>query len=69
MKPHGENTTAAAALSATSGVFDAAMEIARQRREILVQLRAALEAGDQPNINRFARELCGLSNETSNRVN
>jgi hypothetical protein len=53
-----------------SGVFEAAREIAQQRRQILIQLRAALEQGDQPNINRFARELCGLNNEqTSNRVN
>ena len=51
-----------------SGVFEAAREIARQRREILVQLRAALESGDQPNITRFARELCGLNDEKSNRT-
>jgi hypothetical protein len=56
--------------STISGVFEAAVKIARHRREILVKLRAALEAGDQPNINRFARELCGLSDEhTGNRVN
>ena len=53
-----------------SGVYEAAMKIAEQRREILVQLRAALENNDQANINRFARELCGLNNDqTSDRVN
>lgn len=52
-----------------SGVFEAAIEIARHRREILARLRAALETNDQHNITRFARELCGLNDETGNRVN
>ena len=53
-----------------SGIFEAAREISQQRRELLEKLRDALLHNDQENIIRFARELCGLTNEQkSNRAN
>ena len=57
-----------------SGVLDAALEIARRRRDTLAQLRAALEAGNQEQAITLAKELCGLNHEqesdrTDPRVN
>jgi hypothetical protein len=56
------------------GVLDAALEIARRRRDTLAQLRAALEAGNQEQAITLAKELCGLTHEqeshrTDPRVN
>ena len=53
----------------TAGVVDAILEVGRQRRTLLENLRAALESGDEPKALRFARQLCGLGNEESNRTN
>jgi hypothetical protein len=57
-----------------SGVLDAALEIARRRRDTLAQLRAALEAGNQEQAITLAKELCGLthaqeSHRTNSRIN
>ena len=59
---------------ALSGVLDAALEIARRRRDTLAQLRAALEAGNQEQAITLATELCGLahdqeSHRTNSRIN
>lgn len=43
-----------------TGLVDAAIEIARGRRETLHHLRAALEVHDDATALRFARKLCGL---------
>ncbi len=57
------------------GVVQAALEIARQRRETLAHLRAALERGDESEALRLAREICGAtdndpkSHRTYPRVN
>jgi hypothetical protein len=48
---------------ALKGLVDAAIEIAQARRKILQHMRAALEAGDNAEALKFARELCGLENE------
>ena len=59
---------------ALRGVLDAALEIARRRRDTLAQLRAALEAGDHEQAITLAKELCGLmhveeSHRTDSRFN
>lgn len=52
------------------GVVEAALEIARERRETLAQLRAALEKGENEKALRLARRLCGLEiNEERHRTN
>jgi hypothetical protein len=49
-------------------VFDAALEIARRRRDTLQRLRAALQSGDEPEALKLAKELCGLHHEKSSRT-
>ena len=45
------------------GVFDVALEIARDRQETLRRLRSALKTGDDGGALKLARKLCGLENE------
>lgn len=49
--------------SALSRLIEAALEIARRRRETLVRLRAALERGDNVEVWRLAKQLCGVKHE------
>ncbi len=51
-----------------NGVLDAALEIARQRRDTLARLRAALESGNDSEALALAKELCGLGHGKSNRT-
>jgi hypothetical protein len=54
---------------ALDGALDAALEIARRRRDTLAHLRGALEAGNQELALAFAKELCGLTHDqTSHRT-
>lgn len=48
-------------IPATDGLFEVALDIARKETEMLVRMRAALEAGDDKEALRWARKLCGLS--------
>ena len=43
-----------------SGVVDAIVEVSRQRKVLLNQLRSALQSGNDAEALRFARHLCGL---------
>jgi hypothetical protein len=52
-----------------SGVVDAILEVGRQRNVLLVRLRAALQSGDNTQALNLARQLCGLQNEESTRIN
>jgi hypothetical protein len=49
--------------STLSGVLEAALEIARKRRETLARMREALEKGNDAKVIEIARELCGVDNE------
>jgi hypothetical protein len=51
-----------------SGIVDAILEVGRQRKIVLNQLRAALQSGDDRQALALARQLCGLLNEKSHRV-
>ena len=51
------------------GLLEAALDISRKRRDILVKLKAALEAGDDIKALELARELCGVDYEKGNRTN
>jgi hypothetical protein len=42
------------------GILEVALQIAAKRREILTQLRAALESGRNQEALALARQLCGL---------
>ncbi len=55
----------------TSGVVDAILEVGRQRKAVLDQLRAALQSGDTYKALGLARQLCGIheSNRTDSRIN
>jgi len=53
----------------TSGIVDAILEVGRQRAALLEEMRSALESGDDSKALNLARQLCGLGNEESNRVN
>jgi len=44
-----------------SGVVNAILEVGRQRKALLDQLRAALLSGNVPEALGFARHLCGLA--------
>lgn len=52
-----------------NGVVDAILEVGQQRKAVLAQLRVALESGDSCAVLNLAKRLCGLNDETSNRVN
>lgn len=53
-----------------SGVIDAALEIARKRKETLGQLKTALLDGDTDEAIKLARDLCGIDHEQeSHRAN
>jgi hypothetical protein len=59
-----------AELNATiSGVTDAILEVGRQRKALLYQMRGALQSGDTENVLRLAQQLCGLIDEKCPRVN
>jgi hypothetical protein len=47
----------------TNALIDAALDIAQERRDILTELRAALETGDHLRALSLARKLCGLEDE------
>ena len=49
-------------------LLETALDIARERRDILVKLKAALEAGDDARALELARQLCGVDYEKSNRT-
>ena len=52
-----------------SGVTDAILEVGRQRKALLDQMRGALQSGDTEQVLRLAQRLCGLTYEESSRVN
>ncbi len=57
-----------------SAVFEAALEVARRRKNTLAELRTALENHDDREALKLARRLCGLhdeqeSNSTPSRIN
>lgn len=43
-----------------NGVVDAILEVGRQRKALLDQLRSALQSGNDAEALRLARQLCGL---------
>jgi hypothetical protein len=51
------------------GVIDAVLEVGRQRKAVLTQLRAALQSGNDSGALELARQLCGMGNEESHRTN
>jgi hypothetical protein len=55
--------------SNVSGVIDAILEVGQQRKALLVQLRAALQSGNDSGALELARQLCGLGHEESHRTN
>jgi hypothetical protein len=52
-----------------SGLVDAILEAGRQRKELLDQMRNALESGNLEKALICARRLCGLDHEKSSRIN
>ncbi len=62
-------TLPAVASGRLNGVFDAALEIAMKRRELLGRLRTSVKTKDMAEVLLVAKELCGLDDEKSNRVN
>lgn len=52
-----------------SGVTDAILEVGRQRKTLLYQMRGALQSGDVEEVLRLARQLCGLIDEKCPRTN
>jgi len=49
-----------AAPIAVSGVVDAIVEVSRQRKSLLNQLRSVLQSGNNAKALQLARQLCGL---------
>ena len=48
-------------------LVEKALEISRKRREILEEMRQAIQAGDKDTVFRLARRLTGLSDEGSEK--
>lgn len=55
--------------TSTLGVVHAILEVSRERKAVLDQLRAALKSGDSVRALELARQLCGLKDEQGDRVN
>ena len=53
---------------AVSGIVDAILEVCRQRNLLLNKMRHALESGENEIALALAGQLCGFSNEESNRT-
>ena len=53
----------------TEQLLDKILEIARKRREILEQMRRAIEAGDKESVLWHAKKLTGLNDEECRRIN
>lgn len=51
---------AVATPTSLSGVVDAILEVSRQRKALLNQLRSALQSGNNAEALQLARQLCGL---------
>ncbi len=49
-------------------LVDKILEIARKRREILEQMRRAIEAGDKESVLWLAKKLTGLNDEECHRI-
>jgi hypothetical protein len=54
------DTEAIAIPMVTSGVIDTILEVGRQRKLLLDQLRSALQSGNDAKALQLARQLCGL---------
>src|ERR1700722_434035 len=54
------STTKGAAEGSLSGVVDAILEVGRERKSLLDQMRSALLSSNDAEALRFARQLCGL---------
>ncbi len=70
MKQEGEQLGSAGGMGTSpslKGLVEVALEIARRRREALWRLRKALDAGNEREALKLARELCGL-HEKSDRA-
>ncbi|SRR5712691_8147957 len=52
-----------------SGVTDAILEVGRQRKALLSQMRSALQSRDTEKVLTLARQICGLIDEKCPRVN
>jgi hypothetical protein len=63
------DSTAHSERKSLSGVVDAIREVGRQRKELLDQLRGALQSGNSEKALVLARQVCGLNDEKSHRVN
>lgn len=50
------------------GIFEAALEISERRRETLATMKEALERGDSQEALEYARQLCGIEDEESDRT-
>ena len=51
-----------------SALLDRALEIARKRRQILVEMRAAIQRADKEAVFSLAKKLTGLNDETCSRT-
>jgi uncharacterized protein YpiB (UPF0302 family) len=49
--------------AALGGLVDAALDIAKKRKDVLRDLRAALQTHDTEEALKLARQLCGLEDE------
>jgi hypothetical protein len=55
--------------SSLRGVIDAALEITRQRKDTLRQMKAAILEDDTDEVMRLAKDLCGVEDaKTSYRI-
>jgi hypothetical protein len=52
-----------------SAVVEAILEVGRQRRDLLDEMRGALQSGDSEKALRLLSQYCGLTDEKSARTN
>ena len=67
-RPISASSSGSNAVTCTADMIDRVLEIAKKRRRILSELRAAVQIGDREAVFNLARRLTGLSDETSHRT-
>jgi uncharacterized protein YpiB (UPF0302 family) len=60
MAESAADTSVTAVPMSLSGVVDAILEVGRQRKSLLDQMRSALQSKDNAKALQLARQLCGL---------
>jgi hypothetical protein len=67
-RPEATDVRSDRGINWSANALEKVIEIAKKRRGILSEMRAAIQSGDKDLVFQLAKKLTGISDETSNRV-